>query len=112
VLAALHPTPAVAGVPSADALRFLAAREGLRRGLYAGPVGLLGAGRAELAVALRSALLRGDRARLFAGAGLVEGSSAEEEWRETELKAAVMLSALGAAERPAQPVRASAGALS
>jgi isochorismate synthase len=108
VLAALHPTPAVAGVPSADALRFLAAREGLRRGLYAGPVGLLGAGRAELAVALRSALLRGDRARLFAGAGLVEGSSAEEEWRETELKAAVMLSALGATERPAQPVRASA----
>jgi isochorismate synthase len=112
VLAALHPTPAVAGVPSADALRFLAAREGLRRGLYAGPVGLLGAGRAELAVALRSALLRGDRARLFAGAGLVEGSSAEEEWRETEMKAAVMLSALGAAERPLQPARASAEALS
>ena len=110
VLAVLHPTPAVAGVPSAEALRFLAAREGLRRGLYAGPVGLLGAGRAELAVAPRSALLRGDRARLFAGAGLVEGSSAEEEWRETELKAAVMLSALGAGERPLQPARAGAEA--
>jgi isochorismate synthase len=108
VVAALHPTPAVAGVPSADALRFLAAREGLRRGLYAGPVGLVGAGRADLAVALRSALLRGDRARLFAGAGLVEGSSAEEEWRETEMKAAVMLAALGGGERPHDKQRAGA----
>lgn len=105
VVTALHPTPAVGGVPGPEALRFLGAHEHLRRGLYAGLVGLLGEGRAELAVALRSALLRGERARLFAGAGIVEGSRAEEEWRETELKAAAMLSALASAE-PARPARA------
>ena len=106
VVAALHPTPAVAGVPRAEALRFLAQSEGLRRGLYAGAVGLLGEGTAELAVALRSALLRGERARLFVGAGIVQGSSAEEEWRETELKAAAMLAALGAEGRERRAPRA------
>ena len=106
VVAALHPTPAVAGVPRAAALRFLAANEGLRRGLYAGVVGLLGEGTAELAVALRSALLRGERARLFVGAGIVQGSSAEAEWHETELKAAAMLSALGAEGRERRAPRA------
>jgi len=96
VAAALHPTPAVGGVPSAAALRFLAEHENLDRGLYAGLVGWVGEGRAELAVALRSALVRGRRARLFVGAGIVEGSSPEAEWEETELKAHALLDALGA----------------
>jgi isochorismate synthase len=103
VISALHPTPAVAGVPSESALRFLAREEGLRRGLYAGPVGLVGEGRAELAVALRCAVLRGERARLFVGAGLVSGSSPEAEWRETELKSAAVLAALGAGAAIAPP---------
>jgi isochorismate synthase EntC len=96
VAAARHPTPAVNGVPSAAALRFLAEHEALDRGLYAGVVGWVGEGRAELAVALRSALIRGRRARLFVGAGIVEGSSPETEWEETELKAHALLDALGA----------------
>jgi isochorismate synthase len=96
VVAALHPTPAVGGVPSSAALRFLAEYEGLDRGLYAGVVGWVGEGRAELAVALRSALIRGRRARLFVGAGIVEGSSPDAEWEETELKARALLDALGA----------------
>jgi isochorismate synthase len=96
VAAALHPTPAVGGVPSAAALRFLAEHEGLDRGLYAGLVGWVGDGRAELAVALRSALVRGRRARLFVGSGIVEGSSPEAEWEETEMKARALLDALGA----------------
>jgi salicylate biosynthesis isochorismate synthase len=96
VAAALHPTPAVAGVPSAAALRFLAEHEQLDRGLYAGIVGWVGDGSAELAVALRSALVRGRRARLFVGAGIVEGSSPDAEWEETELKARALLDALGA----------------
>ena len=95
VVAALHPTPAVAGVPTAAALRFLAAHEELDRGLYAGLVGWVGPGRAELAVALRSALLRGRRARIFVGAGIVEGSTPEGEWAETELKACALLDAVG-----------------
>ena len=96
VAAALHPTPAVGGVPSAAALRFLAEHEALDRGLYAGLVGWVGDGRAELAVALRSALIRGRRARLFVGSGIVEGSSPESEWEETEMKARALLDALGA----------------
>ena len=96
VAAALHPTPAVGGVPSAAALRFLAEHEQLDRGLYAGVVGWAGEGRAELAVALRSALVRGCNARLFVGAGIVQGSSPDAEWEETELKARALLDALGA----------------
>lgn len=96
LVATLHPTPAVAGRPRAAALPFIAANEGIDRGLYAGLLGLVGAGRAELHVALRCALLRGTQARLFVGAGIVAGSSPAGEWRETALKAEPVLSALGA----------------
>src|SRR5206468_12518986 len=93
VAAALHPTPAVLGVPAAAARRFLSEHEGLERGLYTGLVGWVGPRRSELAVALRCALIRGNRARLFVGAGIVEGSSAEREWEETEMKARALLEA-------------------
>jgi len=96
VAAALHPTPAVGGVPPGAALRFIAEHEALDRGLYAGVVGWVGEGRAELAMALRSALIRGRRARIFVGAGIVDGSSPDAEWEETELKARALLEALGA----------------
>ena len=95
VAAALFPTPAVNGVPLNAALKFLADHEGLERGLYAGLVGWVADGRAELSVALRCALLSGHRARLFVGAGIVAGSSAASEWDETELKAQALLTALG-----------------
>ncbi len=94
VVAALHPTPAVGGVPSAAAVRFLGEHEKLDRGLYAGLIGLVGPSRAELAVALRCARIAGGTARLFLGAGIVEGSSAESEWMETQLKARALLDAL------------------
>jgi isochorismate synthase len=96
VAAALHPTPAVCGAPQAAALRFLAEHEGLDRGLYAGVVGWAGPSGAELAVALRCAVVRGRKARLFVGAGIVEGSEPAAEWDETELKAHALLGALGA----------------
>jgi isochorismate synthase EntC len=96
VVLALHPTPAVGGVPARAALRFIADREALDRGLYAGLVGLCGPGRADLAVALRCALVTGSAARLFVGAGVVAGSTAESEWAETELKTRALLGALGA----------------
>src|SRR5205085_2644781 len=86
VVEVLHPPPAVGGVPRAEALRFIVEEERLGRGLYAGLVGLCGPGRADVAVALRCALLRGPAARLFVGAGVVAGSTAEGEWMETELK--------------------------
>ena len=95
VVEMLHPTPAVGGVPSLAAMRFISEEEKLGRGLYAGIVGLCGPLRADLAVALRCALLRGPSARLYVGAGIVAGSTAEGEWAETELKAQALLSALG-----------------
>ena len=93
-MSALHPTPAVGGVPATAAALFLERNERLDRGLYAGLVGLVGAGRAELAVALRCALVSHGIARLFLGAGIVDGSTAESEWMETQLKARALLDAL------------------
>jgi salicylate biosynthesis isochorismate synthase len=95
VVRALHPTAAVGGTPREEALAFLRRHEGLARGWYAGAVGWLGPDRADLRVALRCALLRGTTARLFSGAGVVPGSTAEDEWQETALKARFMLRALG-----------------
>ncbi|MCP3141979.1 isochorismate synthase [Pyxidicoccus xibeiensis] len=95
VVSAMHPTPAVGGFPRERALSFLVEHEGLDRGWYAGPVGWVGPKRAHLMVALRSALVRGAKARLFVGVGLVAGSTAESEWRETEMKSLAMLRALG-----------------
>jgi salicylate biosynthesis isochorismate synthase len=95
VVRALHPTAAVGGTPREEALAFLRRHEGLARGWYAGAVGWLGADAADLRVALRCALLRGSTARLFSGAGVVPGSTAEDEWHETAVKARFMLRALG-----------------
>jgi len=93
----LHPTPAVGGLPRAEALATIAALEGFDRGLYAGPVGWVDAsGDGEWAVALRGAQLDGPRARLVAGAGIVAGSDPDAEWAETEVKLRPMLAAVGA----------------
>ena len=92
----LHPTPAVGGYPREGALRFIREREGLDRGWYAGPVGWLDRrGDGEFAVALRSALLHGTEATLFAGCGIMAQSCASDEYAETCLKLRPMLNALG-----------------
>ena len=95
VVRALHPTAAVGGTPRDEALAFLRTHERLARGWYAGAIGWLGADRADLRVALRCALVRGNAARLFSGAGCVPGSTAEGEWTETAVKARFMLRAFG-----------------
>jgi len=95
LVARLHPTPAVGGAPREDALAWLAANESLERGWYAGGVGWLAPdGDSELTVALRSALLRGDEATLFAGAGVVAGSTPAGELAETRLKLRALLAGL------------------
>lgn len=96
LIEALHPTPAVAGVPRQAALDWIGDHEP-DRGWYAGPLGWMDLdGHAEMLVALRSALLSGARAIAYAGCGIVEGSNADAEYAETELKLAPMLGALGA----------------
>ncbi len=95
VLAALHPTPAVGGAPREAALARLRELEGFPRGLYAGALGWLNArGGGEFFVGIRSALVDGRRARVFAGAGIVAGSNPQKEFAETELKFKAMLDAL------------------
>ncbi len=90
----LHPTPAVGGVPTAAALEWIARNEA-PRGWYAGPVGYFDAnGDGDFAVALRSCLLYGDQALLFAGAGIVADSDPQLELLETELKRQALLAAL------------------
>mgnify|MGYP001447626489 CR=1 FL=1 len=65
---------------------------------YASPVGWFDLeGNGELAVAIRSAVLVGNRAHLWAGAGIVAGSDPDRELAETDLKLSAMLGALGAA---------------
>jgi isochorismate synthase len=95
LVAAVHPTPAVAGLPRTAALEWLADNEGLDRGWYAGPVGFVDSSlEGVFRVALRCALVDGERARLFAGAGIVAGSRPERELSETTAKLRAMLDAL------------------
>lgn len=83
----LHPTPAVGGKPRDVAMVKIPELEPFDRGLYAGPIGWVNAkGEGEFFVAIRSALVDGDSARLFAGVGIVEGSIPEKEYEETNLK--------------------------
>lgn len=95
VVGALHPTPAVAGLPSDRAIEWISAHEGFDRGWYSGPVGYCDlAGNGEFHVALRSCLIERDRTRLFAGAGIVAGSSPEREVEEINLKLGVLAPSL------------------
>lgn len=98
LVARLHPTPAVAGVPTAAAIDFIARHEPDPRGWYTGPVGWFdAAGDGRFVVALRSGVVSGKRAELYAGAGVVQDSNAPSEFAETRWKLAALLGALGVA---------------
>jgi menaquinone-specific isochorismate synthase len=97
LLRLLHPTPAVCGLPRDSAMAFLAEEEPFERGWYAGPVGLFDAeGNGIFVPALRMGVSTGSGWRLFAGAGIVEGSIPAAEWEETAIKFEPMLEALAA----------------
>lgn len=98
VAAALHPTAAVCGTPTAVAAGLIDAHERMDRGRYAGPVGWMSAdGDGEWGIALRSAQVDADSLglRLFAGCGIVAASDPEAELAESEAKLEPMRSALG-----------------
>ncbi|MFM8544186.1 MAG: isochorismate synthase MenF [Vulcanococcus sp.] len=89
--AALHPTPAVAGLPRRPAMAALRSLEPFERGYYAAPIGWIDSeGDTELRVAIRSGSLQGRRLELTAGAGLVRGSAVERELAEVALKLGVL----------------------
>jgi menaquinone-specific isochorismate synthase len=92
----LHPTPALGGMPKNEAIEKIREVEELDRGYYAAPIGWLDQnGNGEFAVAIRSGLIQGNEASLFAGCGIVENSDAEDEFLETRIKFRPMLNALG-----------------
>jgi menaquinone-specific isochorismate synthase len=92
---ALHPTPAVAGVPTPAACEEIHSQEKFDRELYAAPLGWVDTqGNSEFIVGIRSALIDDNWARLYAGAGIVAGSDPEREWAEINLKFRALREAL------------------
>ncbi len=95
LVAALHPTPAVGGVPRDRALTLIARLEPYARGHYAGPVGYVDAGGdGRWMLGLRAMTVAGPEARLTAGVGVVEGSLPRTELAETALKLTAAFDAL------------------
>jgi len=95
IVAQLHPTPAVAGVARDVACEEIRRYENFERGLYAAPLGWIDAqGNSEFIVGIRSALVDGERATLYAGAGIVAGSDPDKEIAEIQLKLQALLKAL------------------
>ena len=94
ILGALHPTPAVGGVPRSDAFHAIRLAEPFDRGWYAGPIGWVGREASEFGVAIRSALTHQHTLRLFAGAGIVCGSDPDREWQEIENKIGSFVTAI------------------
>ena len=95
LVAALHPTPAVAGWPRDDAVAWIAAHEGFDRSRYAGTAGWVdAAGNGTWAVSVRCAEIDGARARVYAGNGIVADSDPPTELAETRAKLQALLSAI------------------
>ncbi|UJL45138.1 isochorismate synthase [Virgibacillus sp. NKC19-16] len=96
IIKQLHPTPALGGTPRKESLAFIRDHELLDRGWYGAPIGWLDSNQnGEFAVAIRSGLIQGDEASLFAGGGIVKDSNLEAEYEETMIKFKPMLSVLG-----------------
>lgn len=96
IVEALHPTPAVAGVPTREACDQILRFEDFDRGLYAAPLGWVGTnGDSEFVVGIRSALVAKTWVRLYAGAGIVAGSDPSREWAEIKLKLRALGESLG-----------------
>ena len=98
-----RPAPS-SGAPKVRAMQIIDELEPVRRGPYAGAVGYIGWGARTMdtAITIRTCIMRGGRAWIQAGAGIVADSDPAAEWRETEAKARAVLLALalaGARER-------------
>ncbi len=94
-LKSCFPAGTVSGAPKVRAMQIIDEEEQDRRGLYAGAVGWIGFDRnLEFAIAIRTVVVRGKRASIQVGAGIVADSVPENEWKETGNKAAAMLRAI------------------
>ena len=88
---ALHPTPAVAGVPKEKAIEFIKSEEGYNRLFYTGFLGIITKEKKHLFVNLRCGKWKEGELTLFVGAGITKGSIPENEWIETQRKAITLL---------------------
>ncbi|NED93858.1 anthranilate synthase component I [Phytoactinopolyspora alkaliphila] len=99
VLAACFPAGTLSGAPKVRAMEIIEKLEPTRRGVYGGVVGYLDfAGDLDVAIAIRTALIRAGRAYVQAGGGIVADSDAEAEWTESRNKAAAALRAVAIAD--------------
>lgn len=86
LIKALHPTPAVGGVPKLQATTLIQELESYERGPYAAPLGPVSKDYVEFCVGIRSALFQKNEAHVFGGVGVVEQSTPQEEWCESLAK--------------------------
>ncbi|NTV11091.1 MAG: anthranilate synthase component I, partial [Zoogloea sp.] len=99
VLRATFPAGTVSGAPKVRAMEIIDELEPVKRGIYAGAVGYLGFhGDMDLAIAIRTAVLKDGFIHVQAGAGIVADSNPDSEWQETQSKARAMLRAAEIAE--------------
>ncbi len=99
VLRAAFPAGTVSGAPKVRAMEIIDELEPVKRGVYAGAVGYLGFhGDMDIAIAIRTAVLKDGQIHVQAGAGIVADSDPEAEWQETRSKAQAMLRAAEMAE--------------
>ncbi len=97
IIKALHPTPAVCGLPKSRAKAFILENENYDREYYTGFLGALnlqGSSSIQLYVNLRCMKLENERAHVFVGGGVTKASEKEKEWRETQYKSRTMLDVL------------------
>ena len=100
VLRATFPAGTVSGAPKVRAMEIIDELEPVKRGVYAGAVGYLGFhGNMDVAIALRTAVIKGGMLHVQAGGGIVADSQPEAEWQETQNKAKALLRAAEMAER-------------
>lgn len=102
VLNRVPPTSAVGGHPRQLALQKIQDIEPFDRGWYAGAVGWFGRNEADFGVAIRSGIVSENRLRLYSGAGIVDGSDAEQEWAEIEQKIGDFINVLGLDQKRAK----------
>jgi anthranilate synthase component 1 len=94
VLRASFPAGTVSGAPKVRAMEIIDELEPVKRGIYSGAVGYLGFhGDMDLAIALRTALIKDRVLHVQAGAGIVADSDPASEWQETLSKARAVLRA-------------------
>lgn len=100
VLKATLPAGTLSGAPKVRAMEIIDELEPVKRGIYGGAVGYLGFnGNLDLAIAIRTAVIKDGRLSIQVGAGVVADSVPEKEWEETLNKGRALFKAVALAEK-------------